>query len=71
MGEQLYNFLSVVCIVIVKGGYQTHHQIRPSGAQVFQCLTSGLQFDDIRYVQFLEELLQHVDIEAFRLAVLV
>ena len=71
MGEELYDGLSVRGIVPCEAGIHSEHQVRLFLLQVFLSLQGGLQLDDIRDVQLLEDHLQEVDVITIRFTVLI
>ena len=71
MGEQLHHLLTVATVVFVERMGQAQHQVRPSGLHILQGLRGRFQLDDIGNLQVFKQLLQHVDIESFRLAMLI
>ena len=55
VGEDLYNGLAIVGIVVMESGIHAQHHVGMSCLQVVEGIASGFQLDDKRNVQLLED----------------
>ena len=71
VSEQADDFASIVGKLVMEGCCHTQHQVGAPGLEVFQRFVRWLELYDERNVQLFEQQIQHVDIIALRLALVI
>ena len=66
MRKQLYDALTILCVLVMEVGIHTAHQVCPPCLQVVQGILRRLQLDFVGDFQLLEDEFQQVDVIAYR-----